>query len=368
MNGDSERNQKIKQCIGKLDGASSELCGLQIRVSAISSQVEATTSEVKRAVRTLERLVEVARSIEKMPVLDSDDYKSAIHKSLDLQKQVSYEIGRLEVFELLLRCLGEKKMEDGIRLALGWLRNRDTTLFKDFLDYFETRHRGLVNDANMERDRQRGFLENKIRNELHAELRQEREKLKRERSALERDRDVFERDCRKWEQKSGTGKEIIGGNDIASNSNSGIGQNITPMDGFVGQMLATTSDKKKSKPFVGCALSLIVVILLIILMVGIVRYVFFSPTTEKETRGFDIEMFDVSNQVVKVHGEEPKSDPSQTVKSKIATTNITNVSTADNQPSNQLKTVTCTNIVHDSDSAKPSKTKGSLKDSKGVRK
>lgn len=368
LNGDSERNQKIKQCIGKLDGASSELCGLQIRVSAISSQVEATTSEVKRAVRTLEGLVEVARSIEKMPVLDSDDYKSAIHKSLDLQKQVSYEIGRLEVFELLLRCLGEKKMEDGILLALEWLKNRDAALFRDFLDYFEARHRELVNEL----DRQRGFLENKIRNELKAELRQEREKLERERRALERERrSVSERDRGKWEQKSGTGEEMIVGNDIASNSDSGIDESKTTMDRLVGQALATTSGKKKSKTFVGCALSLIVATILMVLMVGIVRYLFFSPTTEKETRGFDIGMFDVSNQVDKVHGAGPKSDPPQTDKPKVSgevTTNITNVSTADNQPSNQLKTVTCSNVVPDSATAKPSKFRGTLKDSRGARK
>ena len=47
---------------------------------------------------------------------------------------------------------------------------------------------------------------------------------------------------------------------------------------------------------------------------------------------------------------------------------MTNISEADNLPSNQLKTVSRSDVGNDSGSGKPSKDKGSLKDSKGVQK
>lgn len=134
INGYSILIDKIKLHQQNLDEVSNKLSNFDKKFSYSGN---APAKFAKDAIKELIKIRENVDSIiMKVPVLECQEYRAMLDKSFEIQKEISYKIGKLVSFELVLN-LGEKINGDGINLVLNWLKNDDNIFLNNFQTYFE---------------------------------------------------------------------------------------------------------------------------------------------------------------------------------------------------------------------------------------
>ena len=134
INGYSILIDKIKLYQQNLDKVSNMLSNFDKKFSYSGN---APAKFAKDAIKELIKIREnVDLIIMKVPVLECQEYRAMLDKSFEIQKEISYKIGKLVSFELVLN-LGEKINGDGINLVLKWLKNDDNIFLNNFQTYFK---------------------------------------------------------------------------------------------------------------------------------------------------------------------------------------------------------------------------------------
>lgn len=133
INGYSIHIDQIKLYQQNLDEVSNKLSNFDKKFSYSGN---APAKFAKDAIKELIKIREnVDLIIMKVPVLECQEYRAMLDQSFKIQKEISYKIGKLVSFELVLN-LGEKINGDGINLVLKWLKNDDNIFLNNFQTYF----------------------------------------------------------------------------------------------------------------------------------------------------------------------------------------------------------------------------------------